>query len=245
MAELSDESSPSESPVDAAPDSAAAAAAAAAAPAGFSEEALRTLCRILELPADGPSVDPNRVMELASVLAEFVLPLYQLTWATWRTLAPNSPIRRTGNLQRSLTGFVGSGEVSREQLSAELHRLRQMTASLVAAVGQVGHHMTSSYLSRFQPAEIEQVIDAEGGGGLFKGRAGRCWQKYLELSSMLEHGAVEGEIRRAIVQHVEQLMKGSVPPPSERGDSGSSHGGGGGGGTRASQSVGGSARRTR
>jgi hypothetical protein len=229
MAEVSDESSSPQLP--------AAQADGAGEPPGsstFSPDSLRALCAALDVPEDQPPGDPDRVAGLASILAEFVLPLYQLTWATWRTIAPNSPIRRTGNLQRTLAGFV-SGEVSREQLAAELQRLRQMTASLVAAIGQVSHHMTNNYLSRFQPGEIEQVIAAEGGGGLFKGLAARCWEKYLELSTMLDKNAVDAEIRRAIGEHVEQLMKGSTPPPPQPSSS-SVRGGDGGSGSRSSRS---------
>jgi hypothetical protein len=187
----------------------------------FDPSAVRSFCATLELPtAEDP--DPNRLLALAETLIEFVLPVYQLTWTTWRTLAPNSAIRRTGNLQRTLTHFIAGEEGSADALASELNRLRQMAASLVSALGHVGQQVTAGYLSRFQPGEIEQIVSAEsGGGGLFKSQAARCWRKYQELAAMLESAALDTEVRRAIATHVEQLMKGTNAGSSRTaGDSG-------------------------
>ena len=191
------------------------------APPMFDPSAVRSFCATLELPTAQPP-DPNRVLALAETLIEFVLPVYQLTWTTWRTLAPNSAIRRTGNLQRTLTQFIAGEEGSADALANELNRLRQMAASLVSALGHVGQQVTAGYLSRFQPAEIEQIVAAEsGGGGLFKSQATRCWRKYQELAAMLESAALDTEVRRAIATHVEQLMKGTNAGSSRTaGDSG-------------------------
>jgi hypothetical protein len=188
----------------------------------FDPAAVRSFCATLELPtAQAP--DPNRLLALAETLIEFVQPVYQLTWTTWRTLAPNSAIRRTGNLQRTLTQFIAGEEGSADALASELNRLRQMAASLVSALGHVGQQVTAGYLSRFQPSEIEQIVAAEsgGGGGLFKSQAARCWRKYQELAAMLESAALDTEVRRAIATHVEQLMKGTNAGSSRTaGDSG-------------------------
>jgi hypothetical protein len=191
-------------------------------PPMFDPAAVRSFCATLELPtAQAP--DPNRLLALAETLIEFVQPVYQLTWTTWRTLAPNSAIRRTGNLQRTLTQFIAGEEGSADALANELNRLRQMAASLVSALGHVGQQVTAGYLSRFQPGEIEQIVAAEsgGGGGLFKSQAARCWRKYQELAAMLESAALDTEVRRAIATHVEQLMKGTNAGSSRTaGDSG-------------------------
>jgi hypothetical protein len=179
-------------------------------PPAFDDTVVRSLCKKLEL-SEGQTPDPVRVVELAELLIDFALPLYQMTWAAWRTVSPQSSVRRLGNFQRCMAGFVTGGDVSRQQIVAELHRLRQMTAALVSAVGHIGPRLTSEYLSRLLPGEIEQIVATER-GSLFQSRAARCWRKYQELSQRLDAATVEGEARRFIAEHVEQLMKGATAP---------------------------------
>jgi hypothetical protein len=192
---------------DAAADQLAAAGYAPAEAAALRPEVAQALAAALGLK-NGDLPDPNRIAEILPLLAEFGAALQQLTWATWRTIAPNAALRRTGSLQKTLAQFVTRPDVPRETVAADLNALRHLIASIISAVSDVGHQFASSHLARFLPAEIESAVDAEGGGGLFKNKAALCWKKYAELSETLEPAAIESEIRRVIAEHAEHLIKG-------------------------------------
>jgi hypothetical protein len=158
----------------------------------------------------GEPLDPDRLLDMARVLAYVVCSLHQLTWSTWRAIAPYSAVRRGGNLQKLLARYVaGDPGVTTEQVQADVDRLRQMVASLISAISQVGRQFATAQLSKFSPAEIESAVAAESPGSWWSmgKRDGRCWQKYVELAEALDQAAIEGEIRRVIVDHAEQLMK--------------------------------------
>jgi hypothetical protein len=158
---------------------------------------------------NGDVPDPNRVAELVLLMAEFSSAIQQLTWATWRTIAPTASPRRSGSLQKTLGRFVtGQADAPREMVAADLNALRHLIASIISAVSDVGHQFAATHLARFMPAEIESAVDAEGGGGMFKNKAALCWKKYAELSETLEAAAIESEIRRVIAEHAEHLLKG-------------------------------------
>ena len=175
---------------------------------GLRPEAMTGLCAALGLK-NGEGFDANRLAELAVLMAEFTSAVQQLTWATWKTIAPGASLRRTAPVQKTLARFVsGQADGSREAVAADLNALRHLIASIISAVSDVGHQFAASHLARFLPAEIESAVDAEGGGGIFRNKAALCWKKYAELSETLEPAAIESEIRRVIAEHAEHLLKG-------------------------------------
>ena len=198
----------SEDERDAAADHLASAGYIPQALAMLRPEVLQSLVAGLGLK-NGDAPDPNRIAELVLLMAEFSSAIQQLTWATWKTIAPHATLRRTGSVQKTVARFItGQPDVPREAVVADLNALRHLIASIISAVSDVGHQFASSHLARFLPAEIESAVDAEGGGGIFKNKAALCWKKYAELSETLEPTAIESEIRRVIAEHAEHLLKG-------------------------------------
>ncbi|HEY7115713.1 MAG TPA: hypothetical protein VH475_03950 [Tepidisphaeraceae bacterium] len=174
-------------------------------------EALNALHATLQTRA-GEALDPNRLLDLVRILTFFTCSLHQLTWSTWRAIAPYSVIRRAGNLQKLLSRYVaGDATVPTEQVQGDVDRLRQLVASLISAISQVGRQFATSQLSRLAPSEIESAVAAESASGSWWSsgkRDSRCWQKYVELAeTALDQVAIEAEIRKVIVEHAEQLMK--------------------------------------
>lgn len=181
------------------------------APIELDDAALQALRAALQMKGE-ESPDVTRLLRLASQLCDFATSLYQLTWATWRTIAPQSSLRRSGGLQRTMARFAaGDPQVDADQVAGELDRLRQLIASLVSAIGQAGQQFASAHFARFAPGEIENAVMAESPGGLMsfsRNRQAQCWAKYVELSDMLDQSFIETEIRRVIAEHAEQLMRG-------------------------------------
>jgi hypothetical protein len=192
---------------DAAADQLAAAGLASHPGAAWRADVLNALVAGLALKND-EIPDLNRVAELALLMTEFSTTIQQLTWTTWRTIAPHATMRRGGLTQKSLARFVaGQPDITREAVAADLTALRHMIASIISGISDVGHQFAASHLARFLPAEIESAVDAEGGGGMFKNKAALCWRKYGELSESLDPTAIESEIRRVIAEHAEHLLK--------------------------------------
>jgi hypothetical protein len=175
------------------------------------EQAIQELCTALGI--SGSSIDPVRAIAMAGMLSQFSVSMFTLAWMAWRTIAPNSSVRRGGISQKLFARYVaGDPTVSREQVALELERLRQLIASLISAISQVGEQFAHAHLEKFAPAEIEQAVAAENRGGLFRSRQVLYWQKYLQLADGLDQAAIEAEIRRVIAQHAEHLMRGLGRP---------------------------------
>jgi len=179
------------------------------------EEAAKALRSELQL-SDKESIDTTRLLKLAVLITQFVRSLDQLAWETWRRMAPRSTIRRPSRLRGTMRGFVGGeAEVSHDQLSQDLDKLRRLLASLISAVGQAGRQITAGYLKRLSPSEIELLVKTETGGLwkslIQKSPEAKCWEKYVELTGQVTEALIEKEIVEAIVNSAEQLMKRSAP----------------------------------
>jgi hypothetical protein len=171
------------------------------------EEAEAALRQDLRLAQD-KGLEPTRTLELVGMLADFALRLDQLVWSSWQRIAPRSNIRRDKPLQQTLKAFlVGSQDVPRGQVAGDLEKLRQLIASLVAAVGQAGRQFASRHLARFSPVEIEALASMEGGGFLVSKEV-KCWRKYTELADTLNEASIDNEIMETIANYAENLMKG-------------------------------------
>jgi len=171
------------------------------------EEAEETLRQNLRLPQD-EKVDPTRTLDLVGLLADFALRLDQLVWSSWQRIGPRSNIRRDKPLQQTLKAFLtGSQDVPRGQVAGDLEKLRQLIASLVAAVGQAGRQFASRHLAKFSPIEVEALASMEGGGFLV-GKEVKCWRKYTELANAMSEASIDNEIMETIANYAENLMKG-------------------------------------
>ena len=182
------------------------------AAAGLPDEVEKWFRGVFKFPPN-QRVDPARVLALVPAMLELTCGLHQLVWTAWRTLAPNSELRPgLVNMQAAaVRNIANEPGATNEQVSKELTRLRQLTAALVAAVGETGRQFATNHCAKFSPGEIEAVVKMEVRGGIFGGPSDKdYWKKYTELFGELGEEKVEGEIRETIARHVELLMKGLV-----------------------------------
>ena len=64
------------------------------------------------------------------------------------------------------------------------------------------------HLHKFQPDEIQALVQSEKSGGMFVSEEVKCWRKYKELAHALDEATVESEIQNAIAEYAETLIKG-------------------------------------
>lgn len=153
----------------------------------------------------GLNVDEARLLETAALLTQLVVSLDQPLWRIWKELAPKSALRRQGDLQKTLAGYItGNQEVSRAQVQQELEALRKLIAAVVQSVGQVGKSLGRSFRP-LTPMEIEAAARNEK--RMMESIEAVCWRKYLELSRQhLDEAAIDANVRQIIATHAETVL---------------------------------------
>ena len=178
-----------------------------AATRNYSDEFAHGLRARLQL-ADGPDIKTDRLVEMVVLLADFVFKLEPLIWNTWRMLSPRSSIRPSGSLKKTVGQFIcGDPKTPDKKAEHELRMLQRLIAAITTAVGRVGSQFAKRHLGRFSPSEISTLVRMEH-GSVFVSHEVKCWRKYLELADTLTEGSIEAEIRKAIADYAESLIKG-------------------------------------
>ncbi len=172
----------------------------------YSDELVQKLKAKLQL-GDKAGFDANRLTELIVLLTDFVCRLEPLVWNTWRKLSPRSSIRPPGDLKSTMGQFMyNDSNATREQVDKELKELQRLIAAIITAVSRLGGQFAKHHLARFSPTEIEALVRMEH-GSVFVSHEVKCWRKYLELADTLTEDAIDMEMRKAIVDYVESLVK--------------------------------------
>ncbi len=173
---------------------------------GWPEEGVQRIRETLQLDRE-TALDPDRVLELLAIVADFAASLDQLVWRAWQRLAPKSTFRSTTPLRSIFSQFAtGDQGTPRGQVVHDIRKLRQLVAALVSAAGMSGQFATR-YLARFSPGEIETLINMEG-GGFFVAKEVKCWRRYAEMATDINEAAIEQEIRQQVAEFAESLMRG-------------------------------------
>ena len=182
------------------------AAADAGGAASLPDELARQFRQKFKIP-DGKALDAAKILALATMFGDLAAVLHQLTWTAWRTMAPGSDIRVAGNLQVNVAKFAtGDPNIGRDQVAQDLDRLKQLTASLIAAIGETGRQYAMHHYAKFAPSEIEASVKMEG-VGMFNNLERACWRKYVELAGAMDEHAMENDIRETIAREAEKLMR--------------------------------------
>jgi hypothetical protein len=174
---------------------------------GWSPQHAEALQAKLGLTPDEP-LNANRMAEMLDLLLDASMGLDQLAWNTWKQIAPQSQTRRATPLQRVLGRFaVGDPEVPRTVAAIEVSRLRRLVAALISSVGQVGGKFAREFCGQFAPSQIEDVVKAQGGGGLFGNAKVKFWDQYVQMSATRDPASVEHDFVTAFAEYAELLMK--------------------------------------
>ena len=164
----------------------------------------------LGLTPDQP-LDEERLCKLLAALLEMVAALDQLTWNLWKTIAPQSVLRRdSGEASRRVFGryLAGDREVATLQINQMLERTRQLLAGLLSAIGPAGETYARNHLETFAPEKIRATVEG-GSSGFLSNLEQKCWRRYVTLANELNGPAVEKQIVDAIVGYTEQIVLGS------------------------------------
>ena len=172
---------------------------------GLPDKPIQDIGDALNIKKKG-TVDPAKAVDLLVPLLTFAVKLDPLVRRTWGSLAPQSRLQSLTPVAHALRQYVTGGQaISREHVALVVEQLRQLLASMVFALAQPGK-FTSSYLSRFSPDKIEDLVKMDGGKWFVSGDA-RCWDKYRELAGQfLNEGEIEKGLRERIASFIETLV---------------------------------------
>lgn len=131
--------------------------------------------------ASGQQANPERVTQLTVLLLDALSRLDQTALRTMEVLSPRSSLlKRNESIRRSAGRFL-SGEL--ETLEPQLREVSGLMGALLAATLSGGRVFGQQFLERFSPSAIEDVVTAEGGGGVFgPNKKERCWDRYVDLA---------------------------------------------------------------
>jgi hypothetical protein len=174
----------------------------------WSEQVIQTLRNKLQL-GEQRKVDVSRLMDLNLLLIDLAARLHQLVGTAWRTIAPNADVKvPPGRLLSTMGRFVAADpSVSKENVADEVEKMRQLVASLIAAIGDVGRSYARNHVSRFAPSEITALVSQEK-RGFMETLETKCWRKYLDMWDSFDEAAIEREIRETVAKFAETVLKG-------------------------------------
>lgn len=180
-------------------------AAASSGPSGISEETQRAL----GLPANVlPSAE--RLAQLAALLLDIASKLDQAGLKSVEALSPRSPLlKRTESVRRGAMRFL-AGEI--DTIEPQARELSTLMGALLAATLGSGRVFGQQYVERFSPIAIEDVVTAEGGGGMFgPSKKERCWDRYVDLArDLATPDLVDRKIKETLVAVVQRTVEKGV-----------------------------------
>ncbi|HXR07439.1 MAG TPA: type VI secretion system-associated FHA domain protein [Candidatus Acidoferrum sp.] len=148
----------------------------------------------------------RRVAELAAHLTDLCAKLDQTTFNTWNSLSKSNPASRRHQDFRALVARHLSGEG--EGLERHLQAISALVGGLQVALLKGGKEFEHYYIDRFAPEAIAEVVEGEGGGGLFKNKKERCWDKYREQAKdFAAPGVIEKLLNDSFVKLVENCVR--------------------------------------
>jgi hypothetical protein len=161
----------------------------------------------LGLAPDKP-LQMERGVKLLAALMDVTMAMDQLSWALWKQIAPQSNIRKEGELSKLAGPYLaGDTEVSTQQLSQVLERTRKLMASLLGGIGRGSNTYARKYVGQFAPEVILDLSKLEQ--KMLQNLEQIAWKKYTQLAK--EHAsepAIENEIQKAIAKAAEAIMSG-------------------------------------
>ncbi len=149
----------------------------------------------------GVELDGGRLAHLAAVLAAFTSSLEQLSWPTWKRIAPRSELRRGEPLGRLIAEYAAGRTEDLDAIRDETERLKQLLGSLVQSISQFGK-IAHSKLQDLDPALIEASMTGKGDQA--------CWKRYKEIVGAFDEDELEADLLAKLADSSESMMRDVV-----------------------------------
>lgn len=166
-------------------------------------QSLTELKRALGVPGDA-TLDSARVVELASILTEFVVKLEPWACQYWKDIAPDARTEVPPTVARTLSKFAAGGDekANKDALARETYRLRSLVSLLMKGVREAGKQYGRDHISRFGV----DAITKDSKASFTKGQATANWETYVRLMEGVDANWIEQRIRKLIAQDVDAAL---------------------------------------
>jgi hypothetical protein len=173
---------------------------APASAGGLPTVQLNEFKKVVGIPADA-NVDPARLVEVASLLAEFTLKLEPWACSYWRDLAPEAKNSIYQTLNKDLPRYAsGDEKLNKEAMAKSIYKLRSLVSLLMKGVMEAGKQFARDHLGRYS---LEAIGGSAQKGGAFKSQAVCNWEQYVKLMEGVDGGAIEKRLKQVIAKDVD------------------------------------------
>lgn len=177
-------------------------------------EALRSALQLSRQESlDPKSMEPSRLLEMTTLLVEFVQRLDQFAWEAWKGMAPPSSVRRPARLPGTLQRFLEADpDVPRDRIKEDLDKLRSLLYSLISSVARAARQFAFDLRKNLSPegiianVEEEHKEDVKGLLGIKAGTK-QYWKKYRDLFEGITDDYIVEQLKKAMAKSTEALMK--------------------------------------
>ena len=172
-------------------------------------ESAKRIRATLQLP-NGVETHGERLGELASLLAEFVLKTEQLTVTVWGKVAGRSSLRPPKQTKKLAGQFLSGDDGDSKNLIKDLQLLLQFATAVMTAASRAGDEVARRYSRRLSPEAIRGLVDMEQNRlrDSLLSKDVRCWRKYCELTGEFGAEYIEKEIESAMADYAEAFVRG-------------------------------------
>ena len=150
----------------------------------------------------------ERIVQMTLVLLDIFARLDQTALKTMEALSPRSSLlKRNESIRKAVARYL-TGEA--EAVEPQIREAFGLVAGLLVAPLSGGRAFGQPYVERFSPAAIEDVVTAEGGGGMFANKKERCWTRYCDLSrDFATADLVDRKIKECLASVVQKTVEKS------------------------------------
>jgi hypothetical protein len=168
-------------------------------PGGLPSAAVADLKKVLQVPPD-QEVSAGRVVEMAAVLAEFLLKLEPWACTYWRDLAPDAKVTVFQTLNKDLPKFVcGDEKMTKEAVQKGAYKLRSLVSLLMRSSTEAGKQFARDHLAKYSLDAIKQAAPRE----MFKADEYRFWKQYERLMDGVDASSIEVRMKQVIAKDVD------------------------------------------
>ena len=150
-------------------------------------------------PVAESSANPKDREALEAALHHFMM-LENLAWRIWRDIAPQSTVRKEGDLRAEVSEYLRGKDEILPQIKETMGRNRMLIGGLLAAISGGPSKFASDFYDTFSPDNIMAVVGSNGN---------KCWLKYVELArqDFPIAPALNFKIRKKLAEFAENAMK--------------------------------------
>lgn len=168
---------------------------------GVPAQALNELKRMVGASAEGGEPRADRIVELCTLLSEFVLKLEPWACSYWKDIAPDAKNQIYRSLDKEVPRFLSGDEaVNKEALARSILRLRSLVSLLLKGVMDAGKQFGKDHVARFNPDAVQGAAEKPT---FTQPQGVQNWKQYVKLMDGYDAAGIEKRLKGLIAKDVD------------------------------------------